>query len=68
MFRYIQVKAAAALMEEGLEIMGVTAIEDKLQDGVSDALHTLQQAGIKVRTVVDNGDSDQARHRRKTCP
>jgi len=28
--------------------LGVTAIEDKLQDGVPDTIHTLQMAGIKV--------------------
>lgn len=35
-------------MEQGLEIQGVTAIEDKLQDGVSDALNCLRKAGTKV--------------------
>ena len=29
--------------------MGVTAIEDKLQVGVPESIHTLLQAGIKVR-------------------
>jgi phospholipid-transporting ATPase len=29
-------------------LLGATAIEDKLQDGVPDAIHTLQMAGIKV--------------------
>lgn len=29
-------------------MLGATAIEDKLQDGVPDAIHTLQMAGIKV--------------------
>lgn len=40
------------VMEEGLEIQGVTAIEDKLQDGVPDALACLRKAGTKVRTIV----------------
>ena len=34
--------------ELGLELVGVTAIEDKLQDGVPESIHTLLQAGIKV--------------------
>lgn len=29
-------------------LLGATAIEDKLQDGVPDTIHTLQQANIKV--------------------
>jgi phospholipid-transporting ATPase len=38
----------AELIEKDLLLLGATAIEDKLQDGVPDAIHTLQQAGIKV--------------------
>lgn len=38
----------AELIEKDLQLLGATAIEDKLQDGVPDAIHTLQQAGIKV--------------------
>lgn len=40
-----------ALMEElerELVVMGVTAIEDKLQDGVPETIHSLRCAGIKV--------------------
>lgn len=44
-----QLKAAMEAMEQGLEIQGVTAIEDKLQDGVPDALNCLRKAGTKVR-------------------
>jgi phospholipid-transporting ATPase len=40
--------AAAELVEKDLTLLGATAIEDKLQDGVPDTIHTLQQAGIKV--------------------
>lgn len=39
---------AAEVIEQGLVLLGATAIEDKLQEGVPDAIHTLQQAGIKV--------------------
>ena len=38
----------AESIEQNLNLLGATAIEDKLQDGVRDAIHTLQQAGIKV--------------------
>ncbi|TFK44439.1 calcium transporting ATPase [Crucibulum laeve] len=40
--------AAAELIEKDLHLLGATAIEDKLQDGVPDTIHTLQMAGIKV--------------------
>lgn len=39
---------AAELIERNLFLLGATAIEDKLQDGVPDTIYTLQQAGIKV--------------------
>lgn len=40
--------AAAELIEQNLFLLGATAIEDKLQDGVPETIHTLQTAGIKV--------------------
>lgn len=40
---------AAELIEKDLFLLGATAIEDKLQEGVPDTIHTLQMAGIKVR-------------------
>ncbi|KAL7270432.1 aminophospholipid translocase [Rhizina undulata] len=39
---------AAELIEKDLHLLGATAIEDKLQDGVPDTIHTLQAAGIKI--------------------
>jgi phospholipid-transporting ATPase len=39
---------AAELIEQNLILLGATAIEDKLQEGVPDTIHTLQEAGIKV--------------------
>lgn len=38
----------AEMIERNLFLLGATAIEDKLQDGVPDTIFTLQQAGIKV--------------------
>lgn len=35
-------------VERDLELIGVTAIEDKLQDGVPAAIQTLLDAGVKV--------------------
>ena len=39
---------AAEIIEHDFFLLGATAIEDKLQDGVPDTIHTLQQAGIKI--------------------
>ncbi|KAI9780453.1 MAG: hypothetical protein M1839_006727 [Geoglossum umbratile] len=39
---------AAEIIERDLFLLGATAIEDRLQDGVPDTIHVLQQAGIKV--------------------
>ncbi|KAJ3022211.1 hypothetical protein HKX48_006733 [Thoreauomyces humboldtii] len=39
---------AAELIEKDLFLLGATAIEDRLQDGVPDAIHTLAQANIKL--------------------
>lgn len=39
---------AAELIEHDFTLLGATAIEDKLQEGVPDTIHTLQTAGIKV--------------------
>ncbi|KAF8512600.1 Ca-transporting ATPase [Hysterangium stoloniferum] len=39
---------AAEIIERDMVLLGATAIEDKLQEGVPDTIHTLQMAGIKV--------------------
>ncbi|KAI8906468.1 hypothetical protein EDD86DRAFT_240841, partial [Gorgonomyces haynaldii] len=39
---------AAELIEKDLILLGATAIEDKLQDGVPDTIHTLAEAGVRV--------------------
>ncbi|XP_020973107.1 phospholipid-transporting ATPase 3 [Arachis ipaensis] len=38
----------AELIENGLTLIGCTAIEDKLQEGVPACIRTLQKAGIKI--------------------
>ncbi|KIJ65780.1 hypothetical protein HYDPIDRAFT_109790 [Hydnomerulius pinastri MD-312] len=40
--------SAAELIEKDMFLLGATAIEDKLQEGVPDTIHTLQMAGIKI--------------------
>ena len=49
--------AAAERVERDLELVGVTAIEDKLQEGVSEAVATLIAAGIKVWMIT--GDKQE---------
>jgi len=39
---------AAELLEKDFYLLGATAIEDRLQDGVPETIHTLQDAGIKI--------------------
>ncbi len=46
--RQEELDKAAELVECNLFLLGATAIEDKLQDGVPEAIYTLQQAGIKI--------------------
>ncbi len=47
--REARIAAEARKVETDLQLIGVTAIEDKLQDGVPEAIQTLVTAGIKVR-------------------
>ena len=56
---------AATGLEQGLELIGASAIEDKLQEGVPDTLKQLREAGIKlwvltgdkVETAINIGSS-----------
>ncbi|KAH6888663.1 hypothetical protein B0T10DRAFT_58915 [Thelonectria olida] len=43
-----EVDKAAELIEHDFYLLGATAIEDRLQDGVPETIHTLQEANIKV--------------------
>ncbi|EWC48202.1 hypothetical protein DRE_02306 [Drechslerella stenobrocha 248] len=46
--RQLKIEKAADTIEHSLEFAGATAIEDKLQDGVPDAIDRLRRAGIKL--------------------
>jgi phospholipid-transporting ATPase len=46
--RNAELEKAAELIEKDFFLLGATAIEDRLQDGVPETIHTLQTAGIKV--------------------
>ncbi|WVR06439.1 hypothetical protein IAU60_003470 [Kwoniella sp. DSM 27419] len=43
-----EIEKACELVEHSLTILGATALEDKLQEGVPDAIATLHRAGIKL--------------------
>lgn len=43
-----EIDKANELIEHSLIILGATALEDKLQEGVPDAIETLHRAGIKL--------------------
>ncbi|KAH9132203.1 hypothetical protein AeRB84_021329 [Aphanomyces euteiches] len=49
--------ASAELIEVDMEIVGATAIEDKLQVGVPDTIFSLAQAGIKIWVLT--GDKEE---------
>ncbi|KAL1964982.1 hypothetical protein VTN77DRAFT_6182 [Rasamsonia byssochlamydoides] len=46
--RQEELDKASELIEKDFYLLGATAIEDRLQDGVPDTIHTLQMAGIKI--------------------
>ncbi|WFD00187.1 P-type phospholipid transporter [Malassezia yamatoensis] len=46
--RAAQLDAVAEELEQHLTLVGATAIEDKLQEGVPETIATLQNAGIKI--------------------
>ncbi|KAI1620105.1 phospholipid-translocating ATPase [Exophiala viscosa] len=46
--RQEKIERAAELVETKMELVGATAIEDKLQKGVPDAIDRLRRAGIKM--------------------
>lgn len=43
-----RIAKVSAELENDLRLLGATAIEDKLQDGVPDTIADLKRAGIKV--------------------
>ena len=46
--RQVMIEKAAEQIEKQLELVGATAIEDKLQSGVPDTIDRLRRAGIKL--------------------
>jgi hypothetical protein len=50
--RRVQVQDAYRAAEEAVWLLGVTAVEDQLQDLVPETITTLRRAGIKVGTFL----------------
>ncbi len=50
MFPSLQLAAAFSEIESRLTLLGATAVEDRLQDGVPETITALREAGIKVST------------------
>ncbi|KAK5110047.1 hypothetical protein LTR62_006291 [Meristemomyces frigidus] len=46
--RQQRIEAAAELVEHGFELLGASAIEDKLQEGVPETIEKLRRANIKI--------------------
>ncbi|KAK3674711.1 drs2 neo1 protein [Recurvomyces mirabilis] len=46
--RQERIEAAAKTIEQGLELLGASAIEDKLQEGVPETIDKLRRANIKI--------------------
>ena len=46
--RDVKVDRCADLLEKDFELIGSTALEDKLQDGVPETIEMIRQAGIKL--------------------
>jgi phospholipid-transporting ATPase len=44
--------AAAKAIERNIHIVGATAIEDKLQDGVPDTIHSIGRAGVSFVKII----------------
>lgn len=40
-------------IENELDLLGVTAVEDKLQDGVPETIEALRDAGIQVQYIIN---------------
>ncbi|EEY60855.1 P-type ATPase (P-ATPase) Superfamily [Phytophthora infestans T30-4] len=55
--REAKLDACAEMIEKNMQLLGVTAIEDKLQEGVPSAIFDLAQAGMKVWVLT--GDREE---------
>ena len=55
-----EIEKANDLVEHSLRILGATALEDKLQEGVPEAIETLHLAGIKLWILTGKYVMEQA--------
>ena len=57
MFCYPQLSAAFHVVERDFKLLGATAVEDRLQDGVPETITSLREAGIQVWVLT--GDKEE---------
>ena len=62
-----KIAKVAEEIERDLVLLGATAVEDRLQDGVPEAIALLSKAGIKVDTSWSLSEAHQSRHQGLTC-
>ena len=55
-------------VEQGLQLLGATAIEDKLQEGVPEAIERLAAAGIRIWVLTGDKQARAAQTRRDAKP
>jgi len=55
--RTLKVDKMSNLIEDGLEVLGATAVQDNLQDGVVETLRDLKEANINVWVLT--GDKEE---------
>mgnify|MGYP000880086775 CR=1 FL=1 len=46
--RNTQIRKAGDLLEQDMDFLGITGVEDKLQDDINDSIESLRNAGIKI--------------------
>ncbi len=61
-----KLSACASSIEDDLELIGASAIEDKLQDGVPDAIKQLRASGVSV-WVLTGDKAETAKNIGKSC-
>ena len=60
-------EAAAEEVEQSLELVGATAIEDRLQDGVPEAIESLAAAGCKIWMLTGDKEETAVNIGRSCC-
>ena len=60
--RQERIEAAGDVIEQGLDLLGATAIEDKLQEGVPETIDMLRRANMKIWMLTGDKREDRYQH------